>query len=71
MVDPPALRDRPLTDEPLFFQRHFGYFDGTRERSRLIYWHTHGCYHLGRHETDLPAVYSDDVYVLWFGWCPW
>ena len=72
MTDPPDLADEPVDDRPLYLQRHFGHFENTipRSRGRIIHNQADGRYQVGRHGTALSTYDTDDIYMLWFGFCP-
>lgn len=70
MVDRPQDADEPLSDEPLYFQKHFGY-PGNGARSRLLHCFPDGRYEVGRHTSSVMAKRPDEELILaWFGWCP-
>jgi hypothetical protein len=70
MVDRPEDADDPVTDEPLHFQKRFGYLGGGG-RSRMMHRDPHGRYGIGRHASEIVAkVLDDGLLLLWFGWSP-
>jgi hypothetical protein len=70
MVDPPAERDKEVTEAPLYFQKRWGYHPGGG-RSRLLHRCPHGRYDTGRHTSPLAGkALEGGLFVLWFGWCP-
>jgi len=82
MVDRPQDRGRALSDDPLFAQCNYGYFEyelGKRPedygfpavwRSRLLHRHETGRYEVGRHVCGVPHVYDPALYLAWAGWAP-
>lgn len=74
VVDRPEDVGKPLTSEPLIFQRHYGWHDppACGSRHRFIHRAKHGFYSLGRHHTQHTDVYyNPDIYTCWYGWCPY
>jgi len=82
LVESPAARRTPLTDEPLFFQKTWGYFEyelGKRPedygmpavwRSRLLHDFPNGDYEVGRHVTRVPHIHDPNLFLVWAGWAP-
>lgn len=73
VIDTPGEYDTPLNNQPLFFQRHHGWFEKRNgSRHRLIHKAPRGCYRGGRHGSTLPNhTWRPDIFCLWFGWSPY
>jgi hypothetical protein len=70
MVDALTERNNEISPVPLFLQKHWGYHSGGN-RSRLLHRFSEGSYVTGRHTSTLvPKVLDEDLFILWFGWCP-
>jgi hypothetical protein len=82
LVDAPHTRGMPLTDDPLFLQRTWGYFEyelGKRPedygfpavwRSRLLHRYPNGQYEIGRHVSRAPHIHDPSLFLAWAGWAP-
>jgi hypothetical protein len=73
--DTPEQVGRPLTDEDLWDQRHFGCpepdpFHGVTDRRRLLHRAEHGAYRIGRHANHVSMLQEPPLYLFWYGWCP-
>lgn len=67
-------REDEITDEPLFFQKHYGYVGDhghVGRGPRYLHSFSDGAYQPGRHSTMLPATPNSDLLIAWFGLCPW
>jgi hypothetical protein len=63
----------PVTDEPLYVQRRFGYHGADNRRGRMIHRADHGHFTCaGRHVSSLADQSKPDetLFVAWFCWAP-
>jgi hypothetical protein len=79
MVDRLEDRYKKLTMEHLIFQKNCGYLESDYapitptnplHRSRLIHYAPDGQYSLGRHRTSHASILDENLFLLWFGFCP-
>lgn len=77
MVDSPEEYDKAINEDFLPLQRQYGYLErnftsGILTRSRILHKLVNGNYDPGRHDTfhKTKIDFRDDIFVLWFGWCP-
>jgi hypothetical protein len=73
--DSPEQVGKPLTDEDLWEQRHFGCpepdpFHGVIDRQRLLHKADNGGYGIGRHNNGVSMLNEPPLYLFWYGWCP-
>ena len=76
MVDAPHEFNQPVDGQPLFFQRHYGWFEPVPSaggsRHRLLHRAETGRYYTGRHWTAHKEVaYRPEMFCAWFGWSPY
>lgn len=71
LVDTPGAP--PVSDNPLWLDRHHGYIDlsGAARRWRFLHRGDHGHYEIGRHGTQLAHHHDAEAYILWWGFAPW
>ncbi len=82
LVEAPQTRYAKLSDEPLFLQKTFGYFEselGKKPedygvpgvwRSRLLHDYPNGKYETGRHVTKVDHINDPRLFLAWAGWAP-
>ncbi len=72
LVDSPNEYDQPLSTAPLFFQRTHGWFESkTETRMRIVHNFPDGKYKTGRHLSNLPRLFFQDIFTVWAGWSPY
>ena len=65
--------ENELTDEPLFFQKQYGYIGDLGQIGRgprFLHNHANGVYAAGRHSTEHRWTEHPDLLIAWFGLCP-
>jgi hypothetical protein len=83
LVDMPWALDDPVSDEPLFLSKTYGYFEyelGKKPedygipgvwRSRLLHNYADGQYEIGRHVTHVEHIHDPRLFLAWTGWAPY
>jgi hypothetical protein len=64
-----VAEEKPLSSEPLIFQRFHG--EKNISRMRVIHEHSNGQYFPGRHDSYLGPLRCPHFFCCWFGWCPY
>lgn len=73
MFEPPREAAKPITPEPLYVQRRYGFHSDDNHRGRMIHREKHGHFTCaGRHLSSLAdrGRPEEALFVAWFCWSP-